>query len=90
MNSNVKMLVYAIVSAGAVAISVRDYRRIVRHEREVRRKIDANTAETILTMRLVSERIHDRIKTGYYSGKSFQTILDDFDFECIIEANKEK
>lgn len=88
--NKIKLISAIALGAAAVGLTIKDYVKIIRTEKETRRKIEVNADDTIRAMRIASARVTERIKSGYYDKRGFQAITDDFDFETIIEFNKEK
>lgn len=85
-----KLLSAIALGVVAVGVTLKDYVTVVKTEKETRRKIVENSDRTIESMRIASALIHERIERGDYDGKKFQDIMNDFDFETIVQYNKER
>jgi len=73
----------------AVGVTLKDYVKIRKVEMETREKILADAEETIRVIHLASDKISDRIVRGDYDRKTYQDVVIDYEFEKIIEANKD-
>lgn len=87
MDKNEK-IVYGSLAATAVGAIAWNYFKVSKEEREKRRKIKADTRLEIKAIREAKNRVLDRIEAGHYSGRGFDVIIDDFQFENIIARNE--
>src|SRR4051794_31488493 len=84
MNDNQKIVLCAALTVTAVALSIKDYLKIRREERELRAKIQAYTEAEIEGMDLATERVIQRIREGKYDRGGWKAIMTDWKFETII------
>jgi len=74
--------------ATLVGVTGLNYVRIIREERAKRKAIEADSAKALKAIHIAQGRVLERIENGSHSGKSFQTIMNDFRFEEMMERNK--
>jgi hypothetical protein len=84
MNDNKKIIAGTVLTVAAIVLSIREYIEIRRVEREVRAKIEADTAAEIKAMDHASKLVIERIKEGKYDGRGIGPVWNDFKFETII------
>jgi len=75
------------IATGVVGLYVTNYIRIVRKQRKILRDIEFNADTTVAAMKIAQARVEERMRHGHYNGKNIKTMLNDFEFETIIEAN---
>lgn len=87
MNKNEKMEL--IVAATAFGLSVYGYVKTIQKERVKRQKIASKLDKDLLALSTAKMKVEQKIMNGEYDRKSLDTMLTDFEFEYIIEANKD-